>query len=318
MAAPGAGRSGGGTRRRHDPGARLASAAADRVRPAVGVRRDPAGPAEDGDRPAVAGHPADRGEFTALGAAPRELAGTTWSYHPMQAGASAVWIQVGIGLWLLAAPRGAAVPAGRAGQRRLGPGGLGLRRVVRGDFRPRPDLDVRRPRRSAHLRCRGRADRPAGTDVAQPPARPGHPGRPRPVPDRHGGAAGLARARILAGTRARAAGHPGRDDPGDGADPAAGVPVRLGQRVHRLRRGARVRGQPVRRGGPGRHRCRVPDRAAAAGPSRGHRLHRALRGGLGAGRGLRLLRRPGHRSQQHDPVRAPRRSAATSRSRPGR
>ena len=33
-------------------------------------------------------------------------AGTTWSYHPMQAGASAVWIQVGIGLWLLVAARG--------------------------------------------------------------------------------------------------------------------------------------------------------------------------------------------------------------------
>jgi cytochrome oxidase Cu insertion factor (SCO1/SenC/PrrC family) len=33
-------------------------------------------------------------------------AGTAWSYHPMQAGASAVWIQVGIGIWLLAASRG--------------------------------------------------------------------------------------------------------------------------------------------------------------------------------------------------------------------
>jgi cytochrome oxidase Cu insertion factor (SCO1/SenC/PrrC family) len=33
-------------------------------------------------------------------------AGTAWSYHPMQAGASAVWIQVGIGIWMLAAPRG--------------------------------------------------------------------------------------------------------------------------------------------------------------------------------------------------------------------
>jgi cytochrome oxidase Cu insertion factor (SCO1/SenC/PrrC family) len=32
-------------------------------------------------------------------------AGTSWSYHPMQAGAAAVWIQVGIGIWLLAAPR---------------------------------------------------------------------------------------------------------------------------------------------------------------------------------------------------------------------
>jgi cytochrome oxidase Cu insertion factor (SCO1/SenC/PrrC family) len=33
-------------------------------------------------------------------------AGTTWSYHPMQAGASAVWIQVGIGIWMLASPHG--------------------------------------------------------------------------------------------------------------------------------------------------------------------------------------------------------------------
>jgi cytochrome oxidase Cu insertion factor (SCO1/SenC/PrrC family) len=32
--------------------------------------------------------------------------GTTWSFHPMQAGASAVWIQVGIGIWMLAASRG--------------------------------------------------------------------------------------------------------------------------------------------------------------------------------------------------------------------
>ncbi len=34
-------------------------------------------------------------------------AGTTWSYHPIQAGAAAVWIQVGIGVWMLAAPKGA-------------------------------------------------------------------------------------------------------------------------------------------------------------------------------------------------------------------
>jgi cytochrome oxidase Cu insertion factor (SCO1/SenC/PrrC family) len=33
-------------------------------------------------------------------------AGTNWSYHPMQAGASAVWIQIGIGVWLIAAARG--------------------------------------------------------------------------------------------------------------------------------------------------------------------------------------------------------------------
>ena len=33
-------------------------------------------------------------------------AGTAWSYHPVQAGAAAVWIQAGIGVWLIAAPRG--------------------------------------------------------------------------------------------------------------------------------------------------------------------------------------------------------------------
>src|SRR5215472_4465917 len=33
-------------------------------------------------------------------------AGTSWSFHPIQAGAAAVWIQVGIGAWLIAASAG--------------------------------------------------------------------------------------------------------------------------------------------------------------------------------------------------------------------
>jgi cytochrome oxidase Cu insertion factor (SCO1/SenC/PrrC family) len=33
-------------------------------------------------------------------------AGTSWSYHPLQAGAAAVWIQAGIGIWMLTAARG--------------------------------------------------------------------------------------------------------------------------------------------------------------------------------------------------------------------
>ncbi len=33
-------------------------------------------------------------------------AGTSWSFHPVQAGAAAVWIQLGIGAWLIAAPPG--------------------------------------------------------------------------------------------------------------------------------------------------------------------------------------------------------------------
>jgi cytochrome oxidase Cu insertion factor (SCO1/SenC/PrrC family) len=33
--------------------------------------------------------------------------GTIWSYHPVQAGAASVWIQIGIGAWLIAAAHGA-------------------------------------------------------------------------------------------------------------------------------------------------------------------------------------------------------------------
>ena len=32
--------------------------------------------------------------------------GTAWSYHPIQAGAASVWIQVGLGIWLLVAAHG--------------------------------------------------------------------------------------------------------------------------------------------------------------------------------------------------------------------
>jgi len=32
--------------------------------------------------------------------------GSIWTYHPIQAGAATVWIQVGIGMWLIFAPRG--------------------------------------------------------------------------------------------------------------------------------------------------------------------------------------------------------------------
>ena len=35
-----------------------------------------------------------------------DWAGTAWSFHPIQAGAATVWIQVGIGAWLIVAPSG--------------------------------------------------------------------------------------------------------------------------------------------------------------------------------------------------------------------
>ena len=125
--------------------------------------------------------------------------GTIWSYHPVQAGASAVWIQVGIGLWLLAAARGRwSRPAGLASVG-LGAGGVGVRRVVRRHLRPRPDLAVRRARRGAVL-LRGRgAHRAARAGLADARGSAGRPGRDGVVLRRHGGAPGLAGPRLLAG-----------------------------------------------------------------------------------------------------------------------
>ena len=277
--------------------------AADRVRAAVGLRRDLAGPAEDGYRAPVAGHRACGGEFTALGAGGGELGRDHLVVSP-DAGRGVSGVDPGRDRHLDAriAP-GPGVPARRAGQRRMGPGRVGLRRVVRRDLRPRADLAVRRPRRRPHLHGGGRADRPARTHLACPLARPGDPHRDRPVPGRHGGAAGLARAGVLAGNRSSPARDAGRHDRRYGTDAAAGFPGQLGQRVHLFRRGARVRGQPVHRGGARGDRCGVPDRTAAAGPPGSYRVHRAVPGRLGADRGLRVLRRPGYRSQQHAPVR---------------
>ena len=51
----------------------LAAGAADRVRPAVGLRWHLAGPAENGHRAALAGHRAHRGQFAALGPARGQL-----------------------------------------------------------------------------------------------------------------------------------------------------------------------------------------------------------------------------------------------------
>ena len=70
-------------------------------------------------------------------------AGTTWSYHPVEAGAAAVWIQVGIGLWLLFAARGP-LPGHHARLRRQ-PGRGGS------PGRARRDAGRRRRRRAGRL-----------------------------------------------------------------------------------------------------------------------------------------------------------------------
>ena len=80
-----------------------AAAAADRIRRAVGVRRHLAGAARrcrPGCRarscaPEVATAPSWVKDLI-------NWSGTGWTYHPVQAGAAAVWIQVGIAVWMLA------------------------------------------------------------------------------------------------------------------------------------------------------------------------------------------------------------------------
>ena len=161
-------------------------------------------------------------------------AGTTWSYHPMQAGAAAVWIQVGIGVWLLAAPRG-----GWSRLAGLASVGWGLVVWVFGEsfggiFAPGLTWLFGAPG-AVLIYCVAGALIALPDALAQPPARAGDPRRDGPVPGRHGGAAGLAGTRILAGDLPPAAGHPGRHDPVDGADTAAAFPVRLDQRLHQLR-----------------------------------------------------------------------------------
>ena len=185
------------------------------------------------------------------------VGGTTWSYHPMQAGASAVWIQVGIGMWMIAASRG---PLSRLAG--LVSVGWGLVVWVFGEsfggiFAPGLTWLFGAPGAVLIYAV-------AGGLIALPERAwrspwPGRAvfGRHWPVPGGHGGAAGLAGPRLLAGHLAPAARHPGQHDQLDGPDPAARLPGVLGERVQRLRRGPWLRGQPVRRGRARDHRRRL-------------------------------------------------------------
>lgn len=59
----------------------------------------PLGLVPDGIQPAATASPSWVQHVVAWGT-------NVWSYHPVSAAAAAVWVQVGIGLWLLVAPRG--------------------------------------------------------------------------------------------------------------------------------------------------------------------------------------------------------------------
>ncbi len=96
-----------------------------------------------------------------------------WTYHPVSAAAASVWIQIGIGLWLLAAPRGNWSRLGGLASVGLGGVGLDIRRVLRGDFCPWGQLALRGSRRGGLLLHRRRSHRPAGQlmEAASPRSR---------------------------------------------------------------------------------------------------------------------------------------------------
>src|SRR5487761_200081 len=189
--------------------------------------------------------------------------GTIWSEYPITGAAASVWIQVGIGVWLLVAPRGRWSRAAGLDSVAWGLAVWGLGESFGGIFAPGLSWLTGAPG-AVLLYC-----------VAGP--------------------------RLLAGHRARPAGDPGRYDRRHGADLRAARAVGHGLRVRRLRRRARLRGEPVRGDRAGGNRRAAADGAAPADPRRGDRRRRAVPSRLGPGPGLWLPRRPGHRSEQHDP-----------------
>ena len=134
---------------------------------------------------------------------------TIWSYHPVTAPAAAVWIQVGLGVWLLAAPRGTwSRLGGLAGV------GWGLIVWIFGEafgqiFSPGLTLAVRRSGRSPAL-LRGRVARgPSGGLLEHAPVGPVGAQGAGPVLGGHGRTAGLAGAWVLAGPARRPIRRPG-------------------------------------------------------------------------------------------------------------
>ena len=105
----------------------LAAGAAGRLWPAVGLRRDLAGPAQNGDRPALAGARARRGGLPAMGAAPGELGRDELVVSP-DASRGVSGVDPGRDRHLDArCLTRHLVPARGTGQRRLGACGLGVR-----------------------------------------------------------------------------------------------------------------------------------------------------------------------------------------------
>ena len=172
----------------------------------------------------VPGHPARRGQLARLGAARRQL-GRHQLVLPPDPGRRRRGLDSGRHRRLAdRRAAGAVVAAGRAGQRRLGPGRLGVRRGLRRHLRARPDLAVRRARARRCSTARPGCWSRCRSGLAGAAAGPAAPGRARRC-------SSLGMAVLQAwpgrgfwqGAAARPAGHARRHGPVDGRDPAAGV-----------------------------------------------------------------------------------------------
>ena len=285
------------------PRARGAAAAADLLRPAVDLRRAPAGPAEDAARHGAPRDPAAAAASPAWVQHLENALATIWSYHPVAAAAAAVWIQVGIGVWLLARRGG----TGR-GWRGWRASCWGLIVWVFGEafggiFAPGLTWLFGRPERVLFYCFAGVLDRLRESAWTTPRLGRIGPRGDGPVLHRHGRAAGVARARLLAG-RASAGCRSG-DAHGDGQGNVADAATGLSRSwVASFGDSIATHGWEVNlfaRDRPRGDRRRLPDGPARSSAS-------AVIAGLVLcladwvlDRGLRLLRRRRHRPEQHDP-----------------
>ena len=216
---------------------------------------------------------------------------TIWSNHPVTAAAAAVWIQVGIGVWLLVAPRGKWSRLAGLASVAVGPRRLGLRRGLRRDLRSGLSWLFGAPGAACSLLLRRRAGRAARASVADGPARAARAARDGRVLPRHGGAAGLARTRASG----RASRHAGRTRDADRRwssrcpDPPAALALASLVELRRVRRRARLGGQPVRGGRPRRDWGALFQRAACRSSASPSWPACALPGRLGAGQDLGFL-----------------------------
>ena len=180
-----------------------------------------------------------------------DFGATTWALHPVPAAAATVWIQVGIGVFLLVAPRG-------RWSRAAGVVSLGWALVVwsfgeafGGVFAPGLTVLFGAPGAVLFYAVAGGLIALPDRAWGRTPAGADRDRVDRRLPARDGRAAGLARSGVLAGGHHIEPRHAGRDGGSNVGHRATARPL-LGRLVVRVvRPRPRLGGEPVRGGGAG-------------------------------------------------------------------